>query len=60
MEGLFTCNCVILDDDKLDMLTTSPFSRKYPFLNNFGNLASTTEAHQIIKSKNIAIILFAK
>jgi len=60
MERLFTCNCVILDDEKLDRLTLPLFAAKYPFLNNFGNFASTTEAHPIIKSKKIAIILFAK
>jgi two-component system LytT family response regulator len=37
-------NCVIVDDDEIDRLTTLSFARKYPFLQVSGLYASTEDA----------------
>ncbi len=37
-------NCIIVDDDEVDRLTTLSFARRYPFLTIRGTFASTEEA----------------
>jgi DNA-binding LytR/AlgR family response regulator len=49
-------NCIIIDDDDVDRLTTLSFVRKYPFLNICGICASATVALSIIQQREIHVL----
>jgi DNA-binding LytR/AlgR family response regulator len=49
-------NCVILDDDEIDRLSTLSFVREYPELNVCGVCSSVESALKIIENNDIQII----
>ncbi|MDR3713508.1 MAG: LytTR family DNA-binding domain-containing protein [Puia sp.] len=49
-------NCVIVDDDEIDRLTTLSFVRKYPQINVCGVCSSVDEALKIIETGDINIL----
>jgi two-component system, LytTR family, response regulator len=49
-------NCVIVDDDDIDRLTTLSFIRKYPEINVCGVCSSVDEALKIIETADINIL----
>ena len=50
-------NCIIIDDDEIDKLTTLSFARKYPFLNICGVCSSASEALVVIEKNTIDVLL---
>jgi len=56
MTGVLKYNCVIIDDEEIDRLTTLSFVRKYPQLNICGVCSSVEEALKIIETKEIDIL----
>ncbi len=50
-------NCVIVDDDEVDRLTTLSFAVKYPFLQIAGVYASSEEALAALSQKTVQILL---
>lgn len=51
-----TYNCIIIDDNELDRLTTLAFVRRYPILNILGVYASAQEALGIIESQQVQVL----
>jgi two-component system LytT family response regulator len=49
-------NCVIVDDDEIDRLTTHSFVRQYPELNVCGVCSSVAEALKIIEKGDIQVL----
>jgi len=49
-------NCLIIDDEEIDRLTTLSFVRKYPELNVCGVCSSVAEALKIIEKEDIVIL----
>ena len=49
-------NCIIIDDEEIDRLTTLSFVRKYPFLNICGVFSSASEALAIIETGDIQLL----
>jgi two-component system LytT family response regulator len=49
-------NCIIVDDDKIDRLTTLSFARRYPFLNITGIYASSAAAMDQ-SEEDVAVLL---
>jgi len=56
MTGMVKYNCLIVDDEEIDRLTTLSFVRKYPQLNVCGVCASVEEALKIIETSDINIL----
>ena len=50
-------NCVVIDDDEIDRLTTFSFVKKYPFLNVTGIYSSATEAFAGMGDKSIDVLI---
>jgi DNA-binding LytR/AlgR family response regulator len=50
-------NCVVIDDDEIDRLTTFSFVKKYPFLNVTGTYSSATEAFAAIGDKSVDVLI---
>jgi DNA-binding LytR/AlgR family response regulator len=49
-------NCIIVDDEEIDRLTTLSFVRKYPFFNISGVFSSAEEALEVIKQGDIQVL----
>jgi two-component system LytT family response regulator len=49
-------NCLIVDDEEIDRLTTLSFVRRYPELNIRGVCSSAAEALRVIEKEDIAIL----
>ena len=56
MQDIIKYNCLIIDDEEIDRLTTLSFVRKYPFLNISGVCSSVAEALKIIEKEDIQIL----
>ncbi len=52
-----TYNCLILDDNEIDRLTTLMFVKRYPFLNVAGLCSSAQEAAQAIQQQSVDVLL---
>ncbi len=50
-------NCIIIDDNEIDRLTSMAFAKKYSFLNVVGIFSSANEAYEAIQNKQIDILL---
>lgn len=50
-------NCVIIDDNEIDRLTSLMFAKKYPFLNIIGVYSSAREAAGVIQNGSVDILL---
>ncbi len=50
-------NCVVIDDDEIDRLTTFSFVKKYPFLNVTGIYSSATEAFAAMGDKSLDVLI---
>lgn len=50
-------NCIIIDDDEIDRLTSKSFAKKYPFLNILGIYSSANEAFTAIQNQPIDVLL---
>ncbi|NIJ53899.1 LytR/AlgR family response regulator transcription factor [Dyadobacter arcticus] len=50
-------NCVIIDDDEIDRLTTQMYARKYPFLNITGVFSSAEEAALKLGKESVDVLL---
>ncbi len=50
-------NCIIVDDDEVDRLTTVSFARRFPFLHITGIYASTEEALASSKEDQVQVML---
>ena len=57
MEYTGTYNCIIVDDDEIDRLTTLSYARKYPYLEICGVCSSAAEALKIMDEENIDLML---
>jgi len=56
MTDIIKYNCVIVDDEEIDRLTTLSFVRKYPQFNVCGICASVEDALKIIETVDIQIL----
>ncbi len=50
-------NCIIIDDDEIDRLTSLAFVKKHPFLRILGVFSSGSEAISAIENQQIDVIL---
>jgi two-component system, LytTR family, response regulator len=49
--------CIIIDDDEIDRLTTQSFCRHYPFLKIAGSFESAEKALPVIKQSPPDVLL---
>ncbi len=52
-----THNCIIIDDNEIDRLTSMAFAKKYPFLNVIGIFSSANEAYEAIQNQQVDVLL---
>jgi two-component system, LytTR family, response regulator len=56
MKNTVNYNCIIIDDDEIDRLTTLSFVRKYSLFNICGVCSSVAEALEVIEREDISIL----
>ncbi|MFN8346258.1 MAG: LytTR family DNA-binding domain-containing protein [Spirosomataceae bacterium] len=57
MEAPVSYNCIIIDDNEIDRLTSLAFAKRYPFLNVIGIYSSAEEATALLQDKSVDVLL---